>query len=190
MRYSISSSKQPNNSCGAGRLLCPVFLRMNTIALLLERISLVVDKAVQAVIVLLSVTMVGVIGAQVFFRYVLNDSLFWSEELGRLCLVWLTFFGASVAYRRGQHIGVDVVTSRLPAPARKVAALVAICVCLAFFAVIAVFGWKFMAFIKFQTTAALGLPKHYTFVVVPIAGAVMFLHGVAAFARELVGGQR
>ena len=38
---------------------------------------------------------------QVFFRYVLNASLSWSEELTRLLFVWLTFLGFGLAAQRG-----------------------------------------------------------------------------------------
>lgn len=154
---------------------------------MLERTAAFVDRAVQGAVVLLMLGMVAIIGVQVFCRYVLNDSLFWSEELGRLCLVWLTFLGAATAYRRGAHIGVDMLTARLPQVPRKCAAALAVIVCLAFFGVMVVYGWKFMGFIKFQTTAALGLPKHYAFAVVPASGAVMLLHGVNALVRELTG---
>ena len=128
--------------------------------------------------------MAAVIALQVFFRYGLNDSLFWSEELGRILLVWLTFIGASVAYRRGAHIGVDAITSRLPGRAQRVAVLAGHVVCLCFFAVMAVFGWRYMQLVAFQTTAALGWPVRWAVAAVPLSGAVMTLHALAFLAGD------
>jgi tripartite ATP-independent transporter DctM subunit len=43
----------------------------------------------------------------VLFRYVLNDSLVWSEEVARWFLMGTVFLGAALAYRRGAHIGLS-----------------------------------------------------------------------------------
>ena len=32
-----------------------------------------------------------IMGVQVFFRYVLNDSIIWAEEMSRYFLIWITF---------------------------------------------------------------------------------------------------
>jgi tripartite ATP-independent transporter DctM subunit len=56
--------------------------------------------------------------AGVFFRYVLGAPLYWAEEAARLGLIWLSFVGAALAFQRGQHIRMDIVTRRLPAGAR------------------------------------------------------------------------
>lgn len=50
---------------------------------------------------------------QVFRRYVMNAALIWPEELALFFMVWLTFLGASVALRRGDHVAVNLLTSRL-----------------------------------------------------------------------------
>ena len=52
--------------------------------------------------------------AQFFTRYVLNDSLAWTEEIARYGLMWITFVGAAVAMRRRTHIAVEVLHNFLP----------------------------------------------------------------------------
>lgn len=46
---------------------------------------------------------------QVFFRYVLNNSLSWSEELARILFVWATYLGIAVVSRDKEQIIVDVL---------------------------------------------------------------------------------
>lgn len=56
----------------------------------------------------------GVVFLQFFTRYVLNDSVAWTEEIARYLLIWLTFVGASISFRRGTHIGVEVLQHFMP----------------------------------------------------------------------------
>ncbi|MCC5959432.1 MAG: TRAP transporter small permease [Rhodobacteraceae bacterium] len=46
---------------------------------------------------------------QVFARYVMGNSLTFSEEVARFCLVWMTMLGAAYAYRRGSLIAVELL---------------------------------------------------------------------------------
>ena len=56
----------------------------------------------------------GVVFLQFFTRYVLNDSMAWTEEIARYLLIWVTFIGAATAMRRGTHIGVEAVLHFMP----------------------------------------------------------------------------
>jgi len=51
----------------------------------------------------------AVMVAAVFFRYVLNDSLIWSEELARYGFVALVYVGISTGFRRSSHVRIDLV---------------------------------------------------------------------------------
>ena len=69
--------------------------------------------------------MVICLGAQVFFRYVLNASLTWSEELSRFTFVWIIYLGASMAARERTPIRVTAPQLLLPARYRRYATLFA-----------------------------------------------------------------
>jgi TRAP-type C4-dicarboxylate transport system permease small subunit len=53
--------------------------------------------------------MLVIVIIQVFFRYVLNDSLVWPEEVARFMMVWLTFLMAPIAYRLGSNVSLDMI---------------------------------------------------------------------------------
>ena len=66
----------------------------------------------------LMVLMVFCLGAQVFFRFVLNASLTWSEELSRFAFIWLVYMGAVLGAKERIHIRVTAFHRLLPAAAR------------------------------------------------------------------------
>ena len=65
-------------------------------------------------IIAISVVMVIVTLAQVFFRYVIAAPLPWSEELARYCFVCIVFLGGAIGLSRGIHLGVDLFVNTLP----------------------------------------------------------------------------
>src|SRR3954447_1871276 len=48
---------------------------------------------------------------QFFTRYILNDSLSWTEEIARYGLMWLAFIGGAVVTRKKAHIAVELVSN-------------------------------------------------------------------------------
>lgn len=70
------------------------------------------------VIVMMS-AMVGVVALQVFMRYGLNNSLAWADEVARLAFVWVIFLAIPLGLGTGAHIGIELLTDRLPTAARQ-----------------------------------------------------------------------
>jgi len=52
--------------------------------------------------------------SQVIFRYLINKSLYWSEEIVRYLFVWFVFIGGAAVIRDGNHIGIDFLLMKLP----------------------------------------------------------------------------
>ena len=135
-----------------------------------------VNSFVEALVALMGMGMVAIVGSQVFARYALNHSLFWSEELARVLLIWLTFLGATSAYYRGAHPGVDALVSRVgPRLQRRIRPLVHLAG-MVLFGVMLVYGIEFAYFVRLQITPALGLPKWIPMAVVPLSSLIFILH--------------
>jgi TRAP-type C4-dicarboxylate transport system permease small subunit len=67
--------------------------------------------------------MLGMILAQVFFRYVLNDSLAWTEELAKFAMVWVACLVAPWAYRAHLNVSIQMFADALPAILRRITEL-------------------------------------------------------------------
>ena len=148
----------------------------------IHQLSAAINRWVEYLLFRLGLSMALVVATQVFFRYVLNHALFWSEELARFMLVWLSFLGASTAYKRGLHPGVDVLTSRLPPSIRSACLHLVQIVSLALFSIMVVYGVRFAFFIRAQISPALYLPKWMVFAIIPASGLILAIHSLAFIA--------
>lgn len=61
----------------------------------------------------LMAAMTAIILLQVFYRYVLNQPLSWTEEVSRFMMVWMTFLIAPIAYREGSNVSIDMIAALL-----------------------------------------------------------------------------
>jgi Tripartite ATP-independent periplasmic transporters, DctQ component len=84
-----------------------------TSAPLAARISIALDLAIEAVSSALFVATIVLALIQVFFRYVLNNSLSWPDELSRFALTWMIFLGTAMVTRRARQISIDLTTRSL-----------------------------------------------------------------------------
>jgi TRAP-type C4-dicarboxylate transport system permease small subunit len=60
------------------------------------------------------VAMTGVVGWQVFARYVLNDTPSWAEPMTLQLMGWFILLGAAVGVRESFHLGLDILQQVLP----------------------------------------------------------------------------
>lgn len=128
-------------------------------------------------------SMAILVAVQVFCRYVLNSSLFWPEELARYMLVWLSFLGATVAYYRKLHPGVDTITSKLSAPQQRLSRLLVHIITMACAATMVISGVQFSWFIRMQVSPALSIHKWIILIIIPLSGILFFTYAVLFFLQ-------
>jgi len=151
----------------------------------LNRLSARINQAAEYLLFGMGLGMALLVAVQVFFRYALNHSIFWSEELARFLLVWLTFLGASVVYYRGAHASVDFLYQRVGARSQRAMNILVYLLSLAFFLVMIVYGWRFAHFIRLQVSAALNLPKWIPHSIIPLSGLILTIHALNFLWREV-----
>jgi TRAP-type C4-dicarboxylate transport system permease small subunit len=80
----------------------------------LGRVCSVLDHVSRIILGALIGLIVLVTCMAVWWRYVLNDPLSWTEQISRILFVWVTFLGAASLYRGVQHIAIDMLYLALP----------------------------------------------------------------------------
>ncbi|MEI3347983.1 MAG: TRAP transporter small permease [Dysosmobacter sp.] len=130
----------------------------------LEKMLCVVFLALMSIIIVL----------QVFFRYVLNNSLSWSEELARYLFIWMIYVGISYGVKLDKHICVDAVYTFMPKGIKRGYAIVAYVLFLIFAVAIIYYGILVvgMQITSGQVSPAMGLPMQYVYVA-PVVGMVL-----------------
>lgn len=116
----------------------------------------------------------GVVFLQFFTRYVLNDSLGWTEEIARFLLIGVTFVGAITAARKQTHIAVEFLYRWVPRPLRRVAQGLIDLVSIGFYAALAWYCIQVAGRTR-QMMVSIDVPKSVIYWTVAACFAVMAL---------------
>ncbi|AKJ28165.1 TRAP transporter small permease [Caldimonas brevitalea] len=84
-----------------------------------RRLGALLQRVAEAAMALGLAGMVLAVFVNVVLRYAFDTGIVFYEELARLLFVWLVCIGAIVASRERQHLGFDLLTSRLRAAPRR-----------------------------------------------------------------------
>jgi len=132
----------------------------------------------------------AIVFLQFFTRYVLNDSVAWTEEIARYGLIWVTFIGAVMVTRRNSHIAVALLPNLLPAWAgRALLALVDLAV-LAFFALLAYFSILIIGRMQVQRMTVVDLPMSWVYAAVVVGCCLMLVRQLMRVWRNVRDGWR
>lgn len=129
-----------------------------------------------------AILIVGVL--QVFARYVLHSSLFWSEEFMRYLMLWIVAVGAGISYTRGQFLGMRMVVDKLPQSLRRAADVVSAVLILIFLAVIVWYGIKFSWGTRLQSAVALNISMFWVHISIVVGALLLAIH---VALNELLG---
>ncbi len=125
-----------------------------------------------------------VVFLQFFTRYVLNDSLGWTEEIARFLLIIVGYVGAVTAVRKGSHIFLEFFYRYLPVKAGKAVAV--------FVEFINVGFYGFLAWVAVQLAektrqkmVSIDVPKSVIYWVVAVCLALMAINSIIWLYKKI-----
>jgi TRAP-type C4-dicarboxylate transport system permease small subunit len=126
---------------------------------------------------------------QFFTRYVLNDSLAWTEEIARYALMWVVFIGGAMVTRRNTHIAVELLANAMK-PGRLRATLLAFVdfVKLGFIGLLAFLSWTIMERMAVQRMTVFDLPMSYVYGGVAFGCFLMLIRQIQNVRRNAKAG--
>jgi TRAP-type transport system small permease protein len=128
--------------------------------------------------------MIVAVGLQVLYRYVLNDPLAGSEEIGRLAFIWVTFIGAVVATRDNLHVRIDYFVNQLKPCAARRCTLLSHVVTACFGVLMVWVGVQLSIFSWNYESASLQFPMTFVHAAVPVSGFLLAVFSIRALAVE------
>jgi len=138
----------------------------------------------------LLLVMTAAVGYGVVLRYLFNRPQVWTDELVGYLLVVLVMAGAADVLRRGEHIGVDLVTERLSPKARRLAEIWGMAAVVLVSGCLAAAGWELAEFsysVGLFSDGYLEVPMWLPQAAVPIGAALLAIAALNRLLRLLFG---
>lgn len=139
-------------------------------------------EAWAAALFLVGFTIVAVL--QVTFRLCMNP-LPWSEELCKFLFFWCTFIGAIVVSSNDGHFKVDYFVLKFPAKVQTFLRYFSYALVALFCGILIYYGIILMQSNVNRVSAAMGLPMHYVYTIIPINGCLVLLHLVEQILKDV-----
>ena len=148
------------------------------------------DRCINWFLAMLMAGMVAIVSAQVWYRFILNDPLSWSEEASRYLFVWISFMGAAAGVRYQVHLGIDLMEKILPAGSYRMVVIVVNLIIQVFLLMIIYWGFKILGVIQFQESPSMHISMRYPYMAVPVGSIFMLINSlritVAAIQKRTI----
>jgi TRAP-type C4-dicarboxylate transport system permease small subunit len=133
----------------------------------------------------------AIVFLQFFTRYVMNDSLAWTEEIARYGLMWVVFVGGAVVVRKNTLIAVELVGNLMPETLARRTLMALIDVTkVGFLGLLAYFSVTITERMHFQRMTVFDLPMSYVYGGVAFGCFLMFGRQIVSFIQNARRGWR
>lgn len=153
----------------------------------LEKISLILSEIAKYLAVISTGTMWLVTCYAVFMRYILRNSPVWSDELCRYALVWLTFYGGSVALHSRSLANMNLLVNLIPPKPRKWFNIMVSILGLALLTAFTIWAIQLVSSrsVQIQKTPAMGIPLPVVYSCLPIGLGLMALQQLCLILHDI-----
>ncbi|MFD2443781.1 TRAP transporter small permease [Bacillus sp. CGMCC 1.16607] len=144
----------------------------------MKYVSDIIASFEKKLVMVLMFAMAIVVALGVFFRYVLNNPLFWAGEVSIFLLIYITFLGGSLGLKYKMQASVTIFTDYLPGNWKKIIDVVGHLFMLVFMAIILFYCFKWISSpnVAFQKSSALLLPMWIPYSIIPIGFSFATIH--------------
>jgi TRAP-type C4-dicarboxylate transport system permease small subunit len=148
-----------------------IFDKFNNFSASLTKITIFIVIALAAIMVL--TVLVGV-----FFRYVIRNSLGWTEELARYLMIWMALLSVSIGIKDKEHVGLQLLIRSIPIKYAKVVNLMVNGVVLFFLIILSYRGLTVAFRGSSQLSLGLGISMLWPLLSIPVAGLLAIIQQI------------
>jgi len=126
---------------------------------------------------------------QIFFRYVLNNPVGWTEEVVITMWLWTVLWGAAFILGEAEEIRFDIIYSNIPESVRRVFTVITGVALITLYGISLPAAYKYVSFMKVERSAYLHVPINWMYsVYVIFAVACICRYGWLVY-QALRGGE-
>ena len=140
-----------------------------------------IDEIISVAILLF---LVATVALQVFSRYVMGAAMPWTEEVARVQLIALTFFGTAIVARRGAHMAIVQFTEILPQRLTRGVRVIARLAEAVFYGFAAWLAWQMATFSMNRNLITVPVPRGVIYWMAVAALALAFVQVLVSLARD------
>ena len=127
------------------------------------------------IVIILTGILVITVLTGVFFRYIIRDSLSWTEELARYLMIWAALLAVSVGIKDKEHVGIQLLIKQFPPVLTKLITFVVYIITIIFLAVLTIKGYQVADKAKNQLSLALNISMYWPLMSIPVSGALAII---------------
>ncbi|MBS0248075.1 MAG: TRAP transporter small permease [Proteobacteria bacterium] len=127
---------------------------------------------------------------QFYTRYILNDSLAWTEEIARYGLMWITFVGGAIVVRKKTNIAVELLLQFSSRRVARVLLAIGDVTQLFFVALLAYFSVEITDRMGLQTMTVIDWSMSYVYAGIAVGCFLMLARQIQRFWRNARDGWR
>ena len=135
-------------------------------------------KRAENVAVALLSTMFACFIIQIFFRYVLNNPVGWTEEVIVTAWLWTVLWGAAFIISEAEEVRFDIIYSNISEAARRVCTIVTGTALVLLYGISLPASYQYVSFMKVERSAYLHVPINLMY-------SVYVVFAVACIGRYL-----
>ncbi|NQU87359.1 MAG: TRAP transporter small permease [Mariniphaga sp.] len=140
-----------------------------------------IDNVLEYILIALMSILVLDVLWQVFSRYILGAPSSFTDELAGYLLIWVGLLGSAYVAGKNEHLAIDLLLQKMTGAKKKRLQLF-INMIVAVFALSVMFiGGTWLVYTRFHlevSSAALGLPLGYVYLVLPLSGALIIYYAI------------
>lgn len=134
--------------------------------------------------------MTGIVGWQVFGRYVLNATPIWSEPLTLQLMSWFILFGAAVGVRENFHLGLDLLHYVLPESVGRVLDAISLVLTILFGIAMSWYSAQLAIGTWSATLPALGWPGSFDYIPMVLGGILIAVFSAERLVDTVTGARK
>ncbi len=135
-----------------------------------------IDKILEWTLVFLMSVLVLDVLWQVTSRYLLNAPSSFTDELAGYLLMWVGLLGAAYVTGKREHLAIDLLIQRSSPKQKFKLEIIIMVIIIVFATTVLIIGGSWLTYTRFYlsvSSAALGLPLGYVYLVLPISGLLI-----------------